>query len=485
MNRTRPLVLLAIGAAMGIAAAAMPDLVAPPAQAQELWTKRPGPAFDQDRPLSFGHFRDMAKALSPAVVNVQVSKSVGSGGGRSPFDFFIPERSRQQHGQGTGFIIHKDGLILTNNHVVEGADQVTVTLLDEREFSARVVGSDPATDLALIQIDAEGLTVAPLGDSSKLEVGEWVMAIGNPFGLTHTVTTGIVSAKGRRNVKPDSRLRYRDFIQTDASINPGNSGGPLINVSGEVVGINSAIFGRQSVGVGFAIPVNIAKELIPALRKHGRPQRSWIGIGIQDVTPELARAFGLKSARGALVNHVQRNGPGWDAGLRRGDVIVEFNAQPIKSADDLPWLASTAGIGARVPAVVVREGARKKFTILLSELPSRFASDRPRETRGAPPASSSSGELGLTISPLPAEIVRAYDLSRGTTGVLVTGVDHGSPAHRAGLREGDVIVQLQSKPVRDMAGFAKRIRRVKRGRALRMLVRREGGASEFMAMKKP
>ena len=506
MNKTRPLILLGVGALIGGTSAAIPDLIAPPALAQgvgkggPMWTQNSGPDFDQGKPLSFGHFRDLARRLSPAVVNVQMTKSIRPAGATSPFDmFFGPRRhpgfehERQQQGQGTGFIIHSDGLILTNNHVVEGADEVTVTLLDERTFTAKVLGTDPATDVALIDIDATGLPVAPLGNSDKLEVAEWVMAIGNPFGLTHTVTTGIVSAKGRRDVNPDGRLRYRDFIQTDASINPGNSGGPLFNVNGEVVGINSAIFGPSNRGVGFAIPINIAKELLPALRDHGRPQRSWIGIGIQEVSQELADSFGLDKPHGALVNSVQEGGPGYQAGIDEGDVIVEFNDKPIDSANDLPWLASTAGIGARVPAVILRNGKRKQVSIVLAELPSRFRVAGARGGGGdgaggdahSKPPSRSSGELGLTISPLPPEIVRGYDLRAGTTGVLITGIDHGSPAHRAGLREGDVVLQLQGKRVKGMAGFAKRIKRVKKGRAIRLLIKRESGMSMFVVMQKP
>ena len=502
MNMSRPAVLLALGGLLGVAAAALPGartsvaLAQPPTDrpaGEELWTQRAGPEFDQDKPLSFGHFRDLAKRLSPAVVNVQMTKSVRSAGAGSPFDmFFGPRRSpgmgpeHEQQGQGTGFIIHSDGLILTNNHVVEGADEVKVTLLDERSFIARVVGVDPATDVALLDIDATGLTVAPLGNSDRLEVGEWVMAIGNPFGLTHTVTTGIVSAKSRRDVNPDGRLRYSDFIQTDASINPGNSGGPLFNVSGEVIGINSAILGRTNAGVGFAVPVNIAKELLPALKAHGRPQRSWIGIGIQDVTPELAKAFGVDGAHGALVNHVQEGGPGYEAGLRRGDVIVRFNDKEIRSAEDLPWLASTAGIGARVPAVVIRDAKEKVVSIVLAELPSRFRVQGERAPGGdGGPPTRSAGELGLTISPLPADLARSYELRAGTKGVLVSGIDHGSPSHRAGLREGDVILELQGRSVKDMGEFADRVKKVKKGDRIRLLVAREGGMSLFLVMKKP
>ncbi len=491
MTKTRSLTTAALALVVGVGAATVTSLQAPAAQAQELWTQRRGAAFDQSRPLSFGHFRDLAKRLSPAVVNVQVTKTLRPAGSEpdSPFDlFFSPRRQhmleREQQGAGTGFIIHKDGLILTNNHVVEGADEVSVTLLDEREFRAKVVGADPATDVALIKIDAEGLTPAPLGDSKALEVGEWVMAIGNPFGLSHTVTTGIVSAKGRKQVRPDDRLRYKDFIQTDASINPGNSGGPLINVSGEVVGINSAIFGRQNVGVGFAIPIHIAKELIPALEKHGAPRRSWIGVGIQEVTPQIAAAFGLDKPRGALINRVWEDGPGDEAGVRRGDVIVRFNDRPIENVDDLPWLASTAGIGAEVPAVVLREGERRTVTIKLRQMPGSLTN--PNEGERAPKRSERShGALGLTVAPLTSSTAQSYRLDGDTTGVVVTDVDHGSPAHKGGLRRGDLVLELDETPVADVRGFAEQVKAMRKGRSMRLLVRRRGGQSLFVALKKP
>ena len=473
----RRLALLATGVCL---------VAAPPALAQRLWTEKKGATFDEDRPVTYSDFKRTAKQLSPAVVHIQVRKVMPRHmAGYYRFFGGPGARPREEaRGMGTGFIIHPSGLILTNNHVVEGADEVTVRLLDDREYPARVVGADPATDIALIRIDAKKLTVAPLGDSDRLEVGDWVMAIGNPFGLSHTVTTGIVSALGRRQVQPDRRLAYRDFIQTDASINPGNSGGPLINLAGEVVGMNSAIVGSASVGVGFAIPINMAKMLLPALEKHGKPQRSWLGVNIQPVTPELAGTLGLDRPHGALVSGVVPGGPAERAGLRAEDVIVEFNGEAIEHSDDLPWLASIAGVGKRVPVEVIRGGKERRFALDLEELPEGALSGRPVGPRVVPDGPGSASGMGIVVGKVPAQLARRYGLSPGV-GVLVTEVDQGSPAMRAGLRKNDVVVQIQGRPVKGAKAFVKAVRAVPRGKAVALYVRRGPDRSVFVAIKKP
>ena len=473
----RRLALLAAGVCLGVAL---------PALAKPLWTEKKGAAFDEDRPITYADFKRVAKRLSPAVVHIQVRKSLRRGP-RSPmhewYEFFHGP-APEARGMGSGFIIHPSGLILTNNHVVEGASEIVVRLLDDRELPARVLGTDPATDIALIDIDAKKLTVAPLGDSASLEVGDWVMAIGNPFGLSHTVTTGIVSALGRKQVVPDRRLAYRDFIQTDASINPGNSGGPLINLAGEVVGMNSAIYGPTNVGVGFAIPINMAKKVLPALKKHGKPQRSWIGIEIQPVTPELADAFGLDRPRGALVKGVRPGGPAARTGLKEGDVIVEFDSKPIEQADDLPWLASTAGVGRKVPITVLREGRKRRLKVVLEELPEGARLRRRMAPSVVPEGPGSASGLGIVVSKVPAELARRYDLPAGV-GVLVSEVDEGSPAQHAGLRKNDVVVKLQGRPVAGVRAFVKAVRAVPRGKAVALYIRRGPGRSAFVAIKKP
>ncbi|MBI4508604.1 MAG: trypsin-like peptidase domain-containing protein [Deltaproteobacteria bacterium] len=325
--------------------------------------KVPAPS-DPPLPNASVSFVELAKKFSPAVVHIDVQV-----GRRNPFMFGGWET--YGIGQGTGFIISPDGYILTNDHVVGKASAIRVRLADDREFAGKVIGADPKTDIALIKIeDTSPLPTAPLGDSDTVEIGEWVVAIGNPFGLDHTVTAGIVSAKGRRDIHPGgNRSGYYDFIQTDASINPGNSGGPLINVRGEVIGINSAV-SAQGQGIGFAIPVNMAKTLIPLLKQHGHAPRSWIGVGIAPVTREIADKLGLSSTKGAVIAQVVPGSPAAEAGLKTGDIIVAFDGKTIHRHDDLPWLASTAGIGRTVPVVVAEKGGgQRELKVTLSEKP--------------------------------------------------------------------------------------------------------------------
>lgn len=352
-------------------------LLAGSAAAQKLWADGTrDPIVAADAPVTFDAFSRLAARTAPAVVSIETE--VGLEGFRAWHPFLDPgDNDRYQLGAGSGFIIRGDGYILSNNHVVENAKSIKVHLQDGRIFEARMVGQDAATDLSLLKIDPAGETLpaVPLGDSDGLAIGEWVVAIGNPMGLSHTVTAGIVSAKGRREVRPDDRLRYADFIQTDASINPGNSGGPLFNLRGEVIGINTAINARAQ-GIGFAVPINMVKTVLPALRKGGRVERSWLGVQIREVTPELATNNGLDRPKGALVAAVVREGPADKAGLRAGDLIVKFGGTDIKRHDDLPWLASNAGVGENVTVDVLRDGSPVAMRIVLGRLPSF---DRPRD----------------------------------------------------------------------------------------------------------
>jgi serine protease Do len=330
----------------------------------------PGPDVQMASAVSTGDvmralfsFADLAEKLKPAVVNISTTKTVKSGGFRSPFgqgspfdrnfggeDFFerffgdIPQRQFKQKSLGSGFIISHDGYIFTNNHVVEQADKILVKLSDGKEYEAKVIGKDAKTDIALIKIKpSDNLPIVETGDSDKLRVGDWVIAIGNPFGLEQTVTAGIVSAKGRViGAGP-----YDNFIQTDASINPGNSGGPLINLNGEVVGINTAIV-ASGQGIGFAIPINMARDVIPQLEKSGHVTRGWLGVGIQEVTPALAKSFGLKEEKGALVSQVSKGGPADKAGIEQGDVILEFDGKTIAEMKDLPRIVASTPVGRTV-----------------------------------------------------------------------------------------------------------------------------------------
>lgn len=360
----------------GVLAACLIALLAGPAAAQKtLWTDGTrDPIVAADAPVTFDAFSRLAARTAPAVVSIETEVGLAEFRGWHPF---LDQGEGFQLGAGSGFIIRGDGYILSNNHVVENAKSIKVHLQDGRVFEAELIGQDPATDLSLLRIDPgrEKLPAVPLGDSDRLAIGEWVVAIGNPMGLSHTVTAGIVSAKGRREVRPDDRLRYADFIQTDASINPGNSGGPLFNLRGEVIGINTAINARAQ-GIGFAVPINMVKTVLPALRKGGAVERSWLGVQIREVTPELASSNGLDRPRGALVAAVVREGPAEKAGLRAGDLIVRFGGTDIKRHDDLPWLASNAGIGESVAVDVVRNGDPVMMKIVLGRLP---AFDRPVE----------------------------------------------------------------------------------------------------------
>ena len=360
---------------------------------------------------------------------------------------------------------------MTNNHVVENASDIKVSLSDKEEYAAKVIGRDPKTDVALIKIDAKkDLPAVALGDSSKLRVGEWVMAIGNPFGLGHTVTTGIVSAKGRIiGAGP-----YDDFIQTDASINPGNSGGPLFNMNGEVVGINTAII-ASGQGIGFAIPINVAKELLVPLRDKGRVVRGWLGVQVQGVTPELAKSFGLDRERGALVADVMADTPAEKAGIERGDIIVEFNGRRIEEMNDLPRVVATTPPNADVPVKILRKGQEKVVQVKVAEL-------KDKEERVAASSGGTLEEsLGLTVQELTPEIARSLRVNE-SKGLVVTNVEEGSPADEVGLRRGDVIVEVNQKKVDNLRDYRAALGRVGSADSLLLLVRR-GGNVLYVALK--
>ncbi len=351
-------------------------------------------------------------------------------GPQDPFkDFFerffgdqIPRDYRQQS-LGSGFVIDKDGFILTNNHVVENTEEIKVKLADKREYDAKIVGRDTKTDLALIRIESDHpLVPLALGDSDKLYVGDWVIAIGNPFGLEATVTAGIVSAK-YRDIGAGS---YDNFIQTDASINPGNSGGPLLNTAGEVVGINTAILSRSggSVGIGFAIPINMAKDLLPQLKK-GKVVRGWLGVMIQKITPDLKEKLGLKDEKGALVADVTAGGPAEEAGIKRGDVIVSFGGEEIKEMHDLPYIVASTSVGEKVTVEVIRKGKKKSFQVKTGEL---------KEEDESPVVSEVSPNLGLMVKEVTPELARNFGLSE-TSGLVVVQVESNSPAGEAGMRQ--------------------------------------------------
>jgi serine protease Do len=374
----------------------------------------------------------------------------------------MPRQFKQQS-LGTGFIIDTEGFILTNNHVVEKTDEIKVRLADDREYVAQIIGRDPKTDLALIRIKPDHtLTPLPLGDSDKLEVGEWVVAIGNPFGLGNTVTAGIVSAKYRQ-IGAGS---YDNFIQTDASINPGNSGGPLLNTAGEVIGINTAIYSRTggSVGIGFAIPVNMAKDLLSQLKK-GKVVRGWLGVMIQTITPDLQDKLDLEDDDGALVADVSSGGPAEKAGILRGDVIVKFDGRKIKEMKDLPYIVGSTAVGKEVTVEVIRKGKKKQIQVTLGEL---------KEEKETPEVSEDKpNNLGITLQELTPELARNFGLKE-TTGLVVMKVESGSPASEAGIRPGDIILEIDQVPVIDLKHFNDRMSSYKKGDTVLMLTKRRG-----------
>ena len=390
-----------------------------------------------------------------------------------PFERFfgpLPRRPFKQRSLGSGFIINRDGYILTNNHVIENADEIVVKTADEKEYKAKVVGRDPKTDIAVIKIDdAKDLTTVTMGNSDDLRVGEWVMAIGNPFGLEHTVTAGIVSAKGRFI----GQGSYDNFIQTDAAINPGNSGGPLINLKGEVIGINTAIFSRSggNIGIGFAIPVNVAKDLLPELEEKGKVTRGWLGVMIQKVTPDIAESLGLTAPKGALVADVMKDGPAQEAGLKVGDVIVEFDGHAIKESTELPMLVARTPVGKTVTLKVIRDKGTQSFSVKIGEL-------KEEETAVAGGKEES---FGLTVQPLTPEIADSLGLGSDVKGVVVSGVEPGSSADEAGMRRGDVILEVNREPVKDLPSYRKALKASK-GKSVLFLVRR-GENTIFMALK--
>ena len=443
-------------------------------------------AVSAGSPMVPGNFSELAEKVRAGVVNIQVSKKVKKAqferfggnpfGDRNPFgDFFGPfggpgnnAPERKQQGVGSGFVMSKEGYILTNNHVVEDADQIKVKLAGVKEFDGKVVGRDPKTDLALVKITGDSdLQPLKLGNSDDLKVGNWVVAVGSPFGLEQTVTAGIVSAKGR----VIGSGPYDNFIQTDASINPGNSGGPLINLQGEVVGINTAII-ASGQGIGFAIPINMAKEIAPQLQKRGHVTRGLLGVNIQDVTPELAKSLGLKESKGALVSQVVPGGPADKAGFEQGDVIVNFDGKTVDDSKDLPRLVASTPVGKTVAVKLLRDGKEIERQTKVGEMEEEIAS-----AANSPLHPS----LGVTVQNLSPQVARELGLKK-STGVVVTAVEPGSPAAEALIQVGDVIQAVNRTSVRNVDEFVKIVEKAKGGNLL-LLVQR--GANSLFAAVTP
>lgn len=428
-------------------------------------------------------FSDLAERVKPAVVNISTTKTTkgfGSPFGHSPFggpfgdDFFdrffgdIPQREFKQRSLGSGFIISNDGYIFTNNHVVEKADKILVKVSDNREYEAKVVGTDPKTDIALIKIKPRNsLPVVEIGDSEQVRVGEWVIAIGNPFGLEATVTAGIVSAKGRViGAGP-----YDNFIQTDASINPGNSGGPLFNMEGKVIGINTAIV-AQGQGIGFAIPIDMAKAILSDLKSKGRVTRGWLGISVQDITEDIAKNMNLKDRTGALVSDVFKDDPADKAGIRVGDIIVEINGKPIKDTHALLLTIAGMQVGERAAIKVLRDSREMTFRVVVAE--------RKDTAEATAPTKGTAGHFGISARDITPEMARQLGVPQNA-GVMVAGVEPGSPADDVGIQQQDIIVQVNRVKISSLKEYNQEITKAAQKKSVMLLVRR-GNASFFVTM---
>jgi serine protease Do len=437
---------------------------------------------------------DLVEKMGPSVVNIYSTKVVTSKQGQGLFPFHqdqeIPELFKrffdfpdqpqappQEHKSqslGSGVIISADGYIVTNNHVVEEAEEIRVRCTNHEEYDAKIIGRDPKTDVALIKIEPRnGLTFIKFGNSEKLRVGEWVVAIGNPFGFENTVTTGIVSGKGRTI----GGGPYENFIQTDASINMGNSGGPLFDLKGELVGINTAIFSRTggNIGLGFAIPVNMVKNVVDQLKDHGKVTRGWLGVMIQHVTAELAEKFDLDRPIGALVGEVMKDSPAEKAGIKQGDVIIEFMGKEVSSMSTLPSLVAQTVVGTKAELLVIRKGKKTKITVKIGKL------DEDHVDSGSTKGESISRKLGLTVQEITPELAQSLGIDE-QKGLIISDVEAGSPAATAGISRGEIVLEVNQKPVSDMKEFRDIIAKIKSGDNI-LLLTKKGDHTRFVVIK--
>ena len=430
-------------------------------------------------------FVQVAKEVNPSVVTINSQSVIKMR--RHPFledEFFrrffrFPDEEEQiRRGLGSGVIVNPDGYILTNNHVVSEADEITVTF-EKQEYDAEIIGTDPLSDLAVIKIDKKGLPTAKLGNSESLEVGEWVLAIGNPFSdvLQNTVTAGIVSAKGRSKLPiSGGDVTYQDFIQTDAAINPGNSGGALVNLRGELVGINTAILGQANIGIGFAIPIDMAKNVMEQLINEGKVVRGYLGLLPQPVDEDMARAFNLDAPKGALVAEVVEDGPSAKAGVKVEDIILKMNGEDIRDDDHLRNLTASFAPNTKVTLLILRDGKEKEIVVKLGERPTETADIRPKEE-------SARSKLGFEVQNLTDELAERLGLE-GESGILVSDVKRGSEAQRKGLSEGDLITSVNRKAVNDVREFNRIIDGLKSGDIVLLRLKREQ-TSRFIALEVP
>src|SRR5262252_5612845 len=458
-------IALVAGVALGAFSATRAELRRPVLVAQSQAPVAPIPILPVQMPPQGGTFASVADAIKPAVININTVSRTRGPQGRTPFEEYfgeVPERIPQRS-LGSGVIVDPSGIALTNAHVVDKATEIEVVTLDGGKHKAKVIGVDKKTDLAVLKLDDGKGTFkyARLGDSDRMQVGDWVLAVGSPFGFQATVTAGIISAKARQL----DQGPFDDFLQTDAAINPGNSGGPLVNMQGEVIGINTAIYAAGQ-GLGFAIPSNMARKIYTELRDKGRVTRGWLGVSIQPLTPELARSFGAKDPKGVLINEVVPDSPAAKAGLKPGDILLEFDGRPMEGPGDLQRAVGLTSPDRTAKVKVWRDQGEKTLEVKVGQAPDERQAQQPR-----PGGGRARSMLGLEVRPVTPEIARQLNL-RTTEGVIVVRVEDGTPAAEAGVQRGDVVKQVNGQSVRTMADFERLTRDMKEGDPLTVLLQR-------------
>jgi len=475
--------LLLIGIFVGLLLASRLDLMTQLTAKSQVSSKSVDTLTQLSEALS-----EVAAVSTPSVVNISTTRVINSRD-EAPFDFFddpffrrffgdqlprqdVPKEHKEQS-LGSGVIVSEDGYIITNNHVIEKAQEIKVLLGDKRDFKATLIGADPKTDLAVIKIEARGLPALPWGDANKLKVGELVFAIGNPFGLNQTVTMGVISAVGRANV---GIADYEDFIQTDAAINPGNSGGALLNVRGELVGINTAIISRTGgyQGIGFAVPSSMARQVMDSLVKYKKVVRGWLGVSIQEVTSELAEEFGVRNLKGALVSRVMKGSPADKAGIRQGDVILQFNGKDVEDTGHLRNMVSQTPLASKVKIRLLRQKKEIEVEVVVSELPKKLADASPSPDEESGNHEEGSALAGLVVRELTPELAGQFGLDENEKGVVIVKTDPDSKAYEAGIRPGDIILQLNQKNIPTLEVYKKAAGAIRSKDRILLLVRRKG-----------
>lgn len=475
--------LLVIGIFVGLLLASRLDLMTQLTAKSQVSSKSVDTLTQLSEALS-----EVAAVSTPSVVNISTTRVINSRD-EAPFDFFddpffrrffgdqlprqdVPKEHKEQS-LGSGVIVSEDGYIITNNHVIEKAQEIKVLLGDKRDFKATLIGADPKTDLAVIKIEARGLPALPWGDANKLKVGELVFAIGNPFGLNQTVTMGVISAVGRANV---GIADYEDFIQTDAAINPGNSGGALLNVRGELVGINTAIISRTGgyQGIGFAVPSSMARQVMDSLVKYKKVVRGWLGVSIQEVTSELAEEFGVRNLKGALVSRVMKGSPADKAGIRQGDVILQFNGKDVEDTGHLRNMVSQTPLASKVKIRLLRQKKEIEVEVVVSELPKKLADASPSPDEESGNHEEGSALAGLVVRELTPELAGQFGLDENEKGVVIVKTDPDSKAYEAGIRPGDIILQLNQKNIPTLEVYKKAAGAIRPKDRILLLVRRKG-----------